>query len=312
MANGNLVFYGTNDIAVPFLEELEKSFRPRLIVTQPDSVGGRSLQSLIPPVKRFAVERGIDVVQPKRLKDPELHERIMALEPLAAVVVSYGRLIPKTLYSLPRYGTLNVHFSLLPLYRGAAPVQRTIENGESRTGITVFEINERLDAGDIWAVMEMEIDPVETSAMLFRRMAASGPAFLRETLENLFSAKIAKRPQDDTRASLAPALDKKEARIEWTRTAMRIHNQFRAFIPWPGLCFMSSSRKMKVKQCRPAPAGISHQRAPGAFHSLDRIALRICCGEGTILEITELQPEGKQPMSSYQYSLGNHFPDLFT
>lgn len=310
MANGNLVFYGTNDIAVPFLEELEKNDRLGLIVTQPDSVGGRNRQPLIPPVKRFAVERGIDVVQPKRLKDPELLERIGNLEPLAAVVVSYGRLIPKALYSLPRYGTLNVHFSLLPLYRGAAPVQRAIENGESRTGITVFEINERLDAGDIWAVMETEIDPAETSAMLFRRMAAVGPGFLRETLEKIFSAKIAKHPQDDARATLAPVLDKKEARIEWTRTAMRIHDQFRAFIPWPGLYFMSSSRKMKIKQCR--PAGISHQRATGAFHSLDRTALRICCGEGTILEITELQPEGKQPMTPYQYSLGNRFPELFT
>ena len=310
MVNGNLVFYGTNDIAVPFLEELEKNYRPGLIITQPDSVGGRNRQSLIPPVKRFAVERGIDVVQPKRLKDPELHEKIRGLEPLAAVVVSYGRLIPKALYSLPRYGTLNVHFSLLPLYRGAAPVQRAIENGESRTGITVFEINERLDAGDIWAVMEMEINPAETSAMLFRRMAQAGPAFLRETLEKLFAAEIAKRPQDDASATLAPALDKKEARIEWTRTAMRIYSQFRAFIPWPGLYFTSSSGKMKVKQCH--PAGMSHQRAPGAFHSLDRIALRICCGEGTILEIEELQPEGKQPMSPYQYSLGNRFPDLFT
>jgi methionyl-tRNA formyltransferase len=312
VANGNLVFFGTNDIAVPFLTELEKDYRLGLIVTQPDSIGGRNRQPLLPPVKHFAVERGIDVVQPKKLKNQELHERIRALEPLAAVVVSYGRLIPKTLYSLPRHGTLNVHFSLLPLYRGAAPVQRAIEDGESRTGITVFEISERLDAGDIWAVLEMEIDPAETSAMLFRRMTAVGPVFLRETMEKIFSVEITKHPQDDSRATLAPALEKKEGRIEWTRTAMRIHNQFRAFIPWPGLCFMSVSKTMKVRQCRPAPVGMSHRQTPGAFHSLDRSALRICCGEGTVLEIAELQPEGKQPMSPFQYSLGNPFPDLFT
>lgn len=307
MASGSLVFFGTNEISLPFLEALDERYRVRLVVTQPDSVGGRNRQPLIPPVKRYALERGLDVVQPLRLKSPEWFQRVRDLEPQAAVVVSYGRMIPEELYSLPRHGTLNVHFSLLPQYRGAAPVQRAIENGETRTGITVFAINERLDAGDIWSQTEMEIGPAETSVTLFRRMGKAGPAFLVETLEQIFAARIAPRPQDHSRATPARALDKKESGIDWTRTASRIHNQFRAFVPWPGLSFTADSRRLTVKKCRPAQQ--IHDRSPGAVHSLDRAALRVCCGEGTILEITEIQPEGKKPMTPFDYSLGNRFPD---
>jgi len=310
VGNGKLIFFGTGDVGLPFLKALHPAFDIGMIITQPDSRGGRSRKPIIPAVKRFAQDNRIPFRQPEKLKDTDLIAAVSALQPKVAVVVAYGRLIPPELFSIPRHRTVNVHFSLLPLYRGAAPVQRAIENGESQTGITIFEIDRRLDAGDIWAQKEFAIQPDETAAALLRRLSGAGALFLVETLERIFSGKISRRVQDHARASDAPALKKSEGWIDWTWPASVIYDRFRAFTPWPGLCFRMNSRPVTVVSCRPLPPGNdSGLPLPGKVLALDRNGMQVECGSQSILAIEQIQPPGKKAMTPFQYSLGNRVPE---
>ena len=307
MANGKIVFYGTAAIGLPILKELHKNFRLSLIITQPDSRGGRHHQAIIPAVKQFALKNSLPVIQPPSLREPELSETISRIHPGIAVAVAYGQFIPRALYSLPRFKTINVHFSLLPAYRGAAPVQRTIENGETRGGITIFEISARMDAGDIWAQEEVIIRPNDTCSSYQQRLGELAAPFLLKTMEQIFSDKIRKHPQDDSLATLAQAVKKSEGRVDWNLSARHLVNKLRAFTPWPGLFFSLGNRQIKI-----ISAAIStqfHQVQSGNILALDALGLKVACGQGSVLEISEIQPEGKKEMSPRQYSLGNRFPE---
>ena len=307
MDNGEIVFFGTAAIGLPILRELHKNFRLALIITQPDSRGGRNRQAIVPAVKQFALENNLPLIQPCSLREPGLAETIGRSQPAIAVVVAYGQFIPCKLYSLPRFNTINTHFSLLPAYRGAAPVQRAIENGENRSGITIFEISAHMDAGDIWAQEEVRIAPDDTCSSYQKRLGELAAPMLLKTMEQIFSAKISKRPQDHSLATLARPVKKSEGRVDWNFPAPNLVNKLRAFTPWPGLSFSMGSRQIKILNA--CISGQFHQVQSGKILALDAGSLKVACGQGSILEITAIQPEGKKEMSPWQYSLGNRFPE---
>jgi methionyl-tRNA formyltransferase len=304
-----LVFFGTSAICLPFLEQLHRQFDLRLIVTQPDARGGRRRQLLVPPVKTFALEKGIECIQPGTLKDDTVVDKIAAAEPVLGVVIAYGKLIPKRVFRVPELRTINVHFSLLPLYRGAAPVQRALEQGETQTGITIFEIVKKLDAGPVWAQKEMDILPEDTTESLWQRMSIEGAPFLCRTIDNIIGRTIEKHPQDREKATLAPPVQKEEDQVDWTLTAQQLVDKFRAFTPWPGLCAVVYGKRLKLTQVKVSP--LIHDKKPGDVLAMDKKSLLVCCGNGSVLEILELQPQGKKPMTPYCYCQGNQLPECF-
>jgi len=310
VANGELFFFGTAAIGLPILKELNRNFNLKLIITQPDTRGGRNRQLLVPAVKQFAMENRLPYIQPPDLREPELELAMRRIDPAIAVVVAYGQFIPRAVYSLPRYRTINVHFSLLPAYRGAAPVQRALENGESRSGITIFEISSRMDAGPVWAQEEIAIRPDDTTSSYQLRLGERAAPFLLQTLNQIFSGKIRKHPQDDSLATLAPAVKKSEGQVDWRLPAQRLYDRLRAFTPWPGLFFSLEKRQIKILNAR--VSGKEHHGQAGQILALDAQGLLVGCGLKTVLEITDIQPEGKKAMSPWQFSLGNRFPELLS
>ncbi len=306
MANGDVVFFGTSAIGLPIARELNRAFRLRLVVTQPDRRGGRHRQLLVPAVKQFAVENQLPLLQPPDLREPELELAMRRIEPDIAVVVAYGQFIPRDIRDLPRFHSLNVHFSLLPAYRGAAPVQRAIQNGESRSGITLFELSGRMDAGPVWSREEVAIRPDDTSAAYQQRLGERAAPLLRRTLEEIFAETIQAVPQDESRASLAPALEKKEGLANWQLPARRLYDSLRAFTPWPGLFFQMERQQVKILAA--AVSQREHRSQPGDVLALAPGGMQVACGLGTILEISAIQPEGKKAMSPWQFSLGHRIP----
>jgi methionyl-tRNA formyltransferase len=310
VASGDLVFFGTAAVGLPIVKELNKNFSLRLVVTQPDRRGGRNRQWLVPAIKRFALENRLPFMQPPDLREPELELALRRIEPAIAVVVAYGQFIPRDIRSLPRHHTVNVHFSLLPAYRGAAPVQRAIQNGESRSGITIFEISGRMDAGPVWAREEVAIRPDDTTPSYQQRLGERAAPFLRQTLERIFAGTIALSPQDDSQASQAPPLEKEEGRVNWRLPAQRLYDCLRAFTPWPGLYFHVESQQVKILGARVPQK--SHQSPAGSVLEVTPQGLLVACGLGTVLEITAIQPEGKKEMSARQYSLGHRLPGILS
>lgn len=307
MASGDLVFFGTAAIGLPILKELNRNFSLKLVVTQPDKPGGRKRQLIVPPVKQFATENRLPFTQPSDLREPELELAMRRIAPLIGVVVAYGQFIPSFIRSLPRHKTVNVHFSLLPAYRGAAPVQRAIENGESRSGMTIFEISGRMDAGPIWAQEEITIRPDDTTASYQQRLGERAAPFLLQTLDRIFSGKIRQRPQDESQATPAPAIEKKEGLVNWQLPAQRLYDSLRAFTPWPGLFMNIEKRQIKILGAHVSAR--VHQDSTGTLVALTPQGMQVACGLGTVLELTSILPEGKKAMSPWQYSLGNRFPE---
>jgi len=309
MANGNLVFFGTARIALPFLEALAGAFPLPLIVTQPDAAGGRSRRPLPPPVKVFALERSIPCEQPARLRGSGLADRLRELQPAIGVVIAYGKLIPPSIFEIPVHRIVNVHFSLLPRYRGAAPVQRAIENGETATGITIFEIDRGLDSGDVWTRRSFPIGPHETTLDLWERLGREGAPLLTDTVNAILEGRIEKHPQDHRLATKAPIIAKDEGRIDWRESAEAIYNRFRAFQPWPGVYFTLGGKRIRITGLRPLSGGAPGDIEPGRVLGLDRGGWRVACGAGTALEIGEIQPECRRPMTPHDFSLGNPLPE---
>ncbi len=306
MANGDLVFFGTAAVGLPIIRELSRSFRLRLVVSQPDARGGRNRQWIVSPIKQFAMENRITLLQPPNLNEPELELALRRIEPDIAVVVAYGPFIPREIRELPRHRTVNVHFSLLPAYRGAAPVQRAIQNGESRSGLTVFELSGRMDAGPVWDREEVAIRPDDTTASYQQRLGERAAPFLRQTLERIFAGTIQALPQDESQATQAPPLEKEEGLVSWNLPAKRLYDHLRAFTPWPGLYFHLQGQQVKILGA--VVSQKSHQFGPGDLLDLSPHGMQVACGLGTVLELTVIQPEGRKAMSPWQYSLGHRFP----
>src|SRR5438874_9232981 len=250
----DLVFCGTPQFAVPTLEKLvEAGHRVRLVICQPDRPSGRGQPIKAPEVKQRAVELKLPVIQPPSIKNnAELRARLEDLTPGAIIVVAYGRLIPKWMLDLPRFGNLNLHGSLLPKYRGAAPIQWAIANGERVTGATTMRLDEGLDTGDILLQKEIAIAPEDTAITLTPRMAAVGAELMLETLRRLEQGSLQPRPQDPAQASLAPILKKEDGRIDFSQSATVIVNRLRGFQPWPGAYTRFRGKHLQILSARPA------------------------------------------------------------
>ena len=296
-----LAFCGTPRFAVPTLEKLVGGgFEVRLVVTQPDKPRGRGLELAPSPVKSRALELGLPVVQPDKIKsNEEFRAQLAALQPEAIVVVGYGRIIPQWMIDLPRLGNINLHASLLPKYRGAAPIQWAIAMGETVTGVTTMRIDAGLDTGDILLQKEIPIAPEDTAETLAPRMAAMGADLMVETLRGLSGGTIQPRPQDHSQASLAPILKREDGLIDFQRTAAETINRRRGFQPWPGAFTSFRGRQLQVWQAKPAAATLTP-----AEIKIEGDHLLVGCAQNTALELLEVQPEGKKRMAARDFVHG--------
>ena len=289
-----LVFCGTPQFAVPTLEALIQTHEIGLVVTQPDRPQGRGLELAAAPVKQTAQKHGFRIEQPDKIKNnAEFRALLESIAADAVIVVGYGRIIPPWMLTLPKYGNINLHGSLLPKYRGAAPIQWAIANGEHVSGVTTMLLNEGLDTGDILLQRELGIEPDETAVTYGRRLAEIGGDLMIETLRSIEKNTITPRPQDHNQASLAPILKKEDGKADFSLPAEVIYNRLRGFQPWPG-CF-TSFRGKKLSIAAGKPLQESQKLSSGEiFVEGDRV--RIGCREGA-LELIEVQPEGKRKMS---------------
>lgn len=296
-----IVFCGTPQFAVPTLEQLAASgFDVRLVLTQPDRPKGRGLELVASPVKQAATKLGLPVYQPDKIKNnEELKAKLKAINPAAIIVVGYGRIIPNWMLDVPKHGNINLHASLLPKYRGAAPIQWAIANGETVTGVTTMQINEGLDTGDILLQKESPIAPDDTAVTLAPGLAQIGADLMVETLRGLEAGTIAARTQNDAHASLAPVLNKEDGRIDFDRSAQEIYNRFRGFQPWPGAFTRFRGKGLNITLMK-----IASEISPYGQLLVKGGQLFVGCGAGSSIELLEIQPEGKKRMRASDFIHG--------
>lgn len=293
-----IVFLGTPEFAVPSLRALASTQAIAAVFTQPDRPKGRGNQVSESPVKRAAQELGIPVHQPERIRRPESVELLRGLAPEMMVVVGYGQIIPQIIIDLPRWGILNVHGSLLPKYRGAAPVQWAIANGETETGVTIMQIDAGLDTGDMLRKASTTIGPQETAPQLGARLAALGADLLNQTILEIGT--LPREKQNNEQATLAPILKKEDGRVDWGRSAQEIYNRWRGFNPWPGAYTGFRGQQLSIVGAQTAEiCGL----APGELRAQDR-RLIVGCGHHTALELLELQVAGKKRMLAEAFQNG--------
>lgn len=299
----HLVFCGTPGFAVPALEKLVKAgFSVALVVTQLDRPRGRGMELAPSPVKQRASDLGLHVTQPDQIKhNPEFRAQLAAIEPDAIIVVGYGRIIPQWMIELPRLGNINLHASLLPKFRGAAPIQWAIASGEHTTGVTTMRIDAGLDTGDILLQEEVAIDPADTAETLAPRLAVIGAELMIETLRRLQAGTVYPRPQDHTKATLAPILTRDDGRIDFRRSAQEIRNRMRGFQPWPGAFTSFRGKNLNIWK-----AEIAQHKLPEAGLFVDDDRLYAGCAGETSLALLELQPEGKRRMAARDFIHGYH------
>jgi methionyl-tRNA formyltransferase len=295
-----VVFMGTPAFAVPTLAKLvETEHEVLLVVTQPDRPVGRGHKLTPPPVKQKAAELGLQVFQPEKIKTDESFERLQAFSPDVIVVVGYGQIIPQRIIDLPRYGCVNVHSSLLPKYRGAAPVNWAIVRGETGTGVCTMKIVKKLDAGDVLLCRETPIGENETASEVMERLAPMGARLLVETLAGLEAGAITPQPQDDAASTYAPMMKREDGEIDWSLSAREIHNRVRGFDPWPGAYTTFRGKRLHLRETRVAPG----TAAAGAVVEAGE-ALVVGCGGGGLLRVEEVQLEGKARMRAADFANG--------
>lgn len=302
-----LVFLGTPRFAVPSLEKLvEAGHEVCAVLTQPDRPKGRGQQTALSPVKEAALRLGLAVHQPERVRRPESVALLAGFHADAMVVVGYGQIIPQAVIDLPRYGIINVHASLLPKYRGAAPLQWAVANGETRTGVTTMRIDAGLDTGDMLLRAETEIGPEETAVELGDRLAVTGANLLVETLEKIESGTLLAEKQNDAEATYAPILKKEDGLVDWHLPASRIYNRFRGLLPWPGTYTTFRGQLLHLWNVKPAidiETGI-----PGSVQVRNRKVL-VSCGNNSALELLEVQLEGRKIIPAGAFCNGQHLMD---
>ena len=296
-----VIFLGTPAFAVPSLQALVSADHQVLAVfTQPDRPKGRGNQLAESPVKIAAQKIGLPVYQPERIRRPEAVEQLRSLAANLMVVVGYGQIIPQNIIDLPPYGILNVHGSLLPKYRGAAPIQWAIANGEKQTGVTIMQIDAGLDTGDMLLKASVEIAPDERAPELSDRLATLGADLLIETIKQMETGCARREKQDNSQASLAPILRKEDGRIDWQRPAQEIYNRLRGFDPWPGAYTTFRQQPLAITQATPKGHATVE---PGAVE-VEKRRLLVGCGDSTALELLEVQPSGKKRMPAEAFING--------
>jgi methionyl-tRNA formyltransferase len=301
----DLVFCGTPLFAVPTLEKLVAAgFRVQLVVTQPDRPSGRGMEPAASPVKRSAQALDLPVIQPDRIKNnDEFRQQLQAIAPQAIIVVGYGRIVPQWMIELPPLGNINLHASLLPKYRGAAPIQWAIAMGENITGVTTMRIDAGLDTGDILLQSEECIQPEDTAVTIAPRMAQMGAELMIATLAGLQNGTITPQPQDNSKATLAPILKREDGLIDFSRTAADAANRLRGFQPWPGAFTTFRGKMLHIHAAVPVPEGAV---VSAAHFAVENQRLLLGFAHGTALDIRELQLEGKKRMSARDFINGYH------
>lgn len=295
-----IVFMGTPEFAVPSLAALFDVGDVIAVVTQPDKPKGRGHALAAPPVKELALARGVPVLQPPKLRTPPFSEELRRLQPDVVVVTAYGKILPKDLLEVPPKGCVNVHASLLPRFRGAAPIQWSIAHGDTETGVTLMLMDEGLDTGPMLAVRKLPIAPEDTSATLHEKLSALGGELLREALPAWLRGELQPTPQPEQGVVLAPLIEKEQGRLDWSRPAVELERRLRAFTPWPGAYTTLGSKLLKVHQARVAPG----QGEPGTLLSAGPQGLEVACGAGSLV-LVEVQPEGKRAMSAAEFLAGH-------
>ena len=297
-----IVFCGTPAFAVPALRELigHSEFSIEGVVTQPDRPRGRGGEIFDSPVKAAAIAAGISVYQPLKIRSEEAQEYFTRIVPDVVVIIAYGQIIPARLIAIPRLGWINLHGSLLPEYRGAAPIHWAIANGETRTGLTTMSIDAGLDTGPTLLTWETEIGSDETAPELYVRMAEAGAPLMVSTLHELASGSITPLSQDNSQATFAPPLKKEDGRIDWAWPVRVIYNRIRGFQPWPG-AFTSFRGKQCAIGGRPAASGFA--AAPGQVR-VDDGEIFVACGEGTALRLEFVQLEGRKRITTREFANG--------
>lgn len=298
LPNGmKLIFMGTPEFAVPALQKLiDAGHEIRAVFTQPDKPVGRKQIITSPPVKVRAMQHGIEVLQPTKIKTAEARQQF---EPLfkavdAGIVAAYGRILPDWMLHSPKNGCINVHSSILPKYRGAAPINWAIANGETETGVTIMQMDAGLDTGDMLLIGKTEIGPSETTAELTPRLAEIGANLLIETLARLEGGDITPIKQNNEEATLAPILNREDGQVDWTRTATQIYNRQRGFTPFPGCYTFFGDQRIELTAL--SVEAEKTEAAPGTIVDMQKSHFTVACGEGTRLRITEVQPAGKRTM----------------
>lgn len=299
-----IVFMGTPEFAVPSLRALvEAGHEVCGVFTQPDKPKNRGMKLQAPPVKEYALTQNIPVFQPLKMRDGEALGILRELAPELIVVAAYGKILPVEILQLPPRGCINVHSSLLPRYRGAAPINWAILNGEDESGVTIMYMAEGLDTGDMIAAASTPIAIDENAQQLHDRLADMGAALVTDVVRRMEAGEVTGTPQDDALSCYAPMLSKELSPIDWSRTARQIHDQVRGLYPWP-----SATAEIDGVRCKilcTALTGETTDKAAGDFVQADKRGLKMACGDGRVLEIRELQPDGKKRMAASAFLLGH-------
>lgn len=299
-----IVYFGTPAFAVPTLRTLLHSRHPVVaVVSQPDRPSGRGHRTSPTSTKQLALEHGVPVLQPVRLRDEAFLGELRALAPDLGVVAAYGRIIPDELLALPRLGLINVHASLLPAYRGAAPIHRAVIAGDEATGVTIMRLVKELDAGPMLSVVRRPIDPDETSVDVERGLAELGAPALLDAVERIADGRALEVPQDHARATHAAKIAKEEGAVSWTLPAAAIHNRVRGLQPWPLVSVRIGGARYKIH--RTARSGARTDAAPGTIVSAAAEGIAVATGDGEALRIVQIQPEGRRVMSAAEFLSGH-------
>ena len=296
-----VVFMGTPDIAATCLKHiLDNGFDVVAVYTQPDRPKGRGMKMVFSPVKELAIANDIPVYQPENFREDETVEQLRQLQPDVVAVVAYGRILPQRVLDIPTFGCINIHASLLPAYRGSAPYQWAVLNGEKETGVTAMYLCREMDAGDIIEAVKTPIGENETAGELLDRLAVLGGGLLSKTLKNIEAGCCERTPQDHEKATYAPMLDKSICPIDWSKTAQQVHDHVRGLHPWPVATAVIGGTLFKIH----ATVIVDGKGKPGEVLGLTKTGLQIACGEGAV-EIRSLQAEGGKRMAAPDYFRGH-------
>lgn len=298
-----IVFMGTPDFAVPSLKRLAADGHELVgVYTNPDRPKNRGMKLTASPVKQAALELGAEVLQPRTLREEGVLDQLRALNPELIVVAAYGRILPVEILDLPKYGCINVHSSLLPKYRGAAPINWAVVNGDAETGVTIMYMAEGLDTGDIISQSATPIGPEENAEELYTRLADLGAELLSDTVKRIADGTATRTPQDDALSCYAPMLSRDLCPIDWNRSAQAIHDQIRGLVPWPATTFELEGKTFKAYASRVLG---STEKAPGTLLGGDKDGIKFACGDGRVLALTEIQAPGKRRMAAADFLRGH-------
>lgn len=297
-----IVFMGTPAFSAPILSMLvEEGYEVAAVVTQPDRPVGRKKVLTPPPVKEQALIHGIEVLQPEKLKGSTEWERLQEINPDLIVTAAFGQLLPQEVLELPRLGAINVHASLLPKYRGGAPIHQAVIDGEPTTGVTIMYMEKKLDAGDIISQVELPIEDTDTTGTLFDKLSAAGTELLKETLPSIVNGTNPRSPQDEQLVTFARNISREQERLDWTKSARDLWNQVRGLSPWPGA--YTTFQETVVKIWAATPVDGKQGATPGEIIATNGV-FQVQSGDGKALEIQELQPAGKKKLSIEEFLRG--------